>query len=103
MDYTYGEGQRFSAEEFERNIERNLRHARDAYHQKQAQYKATLNDVVRDKYAKAFDDPSRVPWFDEKAGEWELSAKFKIEDNDEPDFEYARNGKLEHPFLNRIL
>ena len=50
-----------------------------------------------------FEDPSRVPWFDEKAGVWELSAKFNVEDNDHPDFEYSKDGKLHHPFLDRIL
>ena len=98
MDYTQAD--RFSAEDFEKNIERNLRHAREAYQQSQALYTATLNDRVREQYAKALDDPSRVPWFDERAGVWELSAKFQVEDNDAPDFEYARDA---HPFLNRIL
>ena len=36
LDYTYGEGERFSAELFERNIERNLKQARMAYQQNQA-------------------------------------------------------------------
>jgi hypothetical protein len=84
--------------------------------------------MVREKYGPLFHDPSRVPTFDEKTGLWELSKKFKVEDNDEPDYstmlgakpslnvknnggeeeeigvlERLEKGKLHHPFLDNIL
>jgi hypothetical protein len=86
LQYTLTEGERFSAADFERNIDRNLKQARQAFQESQANYRASLNDRVREQYSRAFEDPTRVPWFDEKAGVWELSSKFKVEDNDDPDY-----------------
>jgi hypothetical protein len=88
--------------------------------------------MVRDKYGPLFNDPSRIPTFDEKTGLWELSKKFNVEENDEPDYSLESNfkkkleylqrgneqedddeeesileklekGKLHHPFLDKIL
>ncbi len=95
VNQTYGEGvgyseyvaaDHFRAEDFEKNIDRNLKQARIAWQEAQAQTLATLNERMRDKYGKLFDDPSRLPYFDEKTRMWEVSKKFRIEDNDEPDF-----------------
>lgn len=54
-----------------------------------------MNERMRDQYAKLFEDPSRVPTFDQKTRMWDVSNKFKIEDNDDPDF----SDDFRHPFL----
>ena len=59
---------------------------------------ATLNDRMKEKYGKYFEDPSRLPTFDEKTRMWDVSSKFRIEDNDEPE-DYVGT----HPFLERML
>jgi hypothetical protein len=38
---------------------------------------------------------------------WELSSKFRVEDNDSPDFKeggiYKEKESLQHPFLGKML
>jgi hypothetical protein len=61
---------------------------------------------MREKYGKIFDDPSRLPYFDEKTRMWEVSSKFRIEDNDDPDFQAGipdAEGSVKHPFLEKML
>lgn len=61
---------------------------------------------MKEKYGHLFEDPSRLPHYDEKGDYWELSRKFNVEENDDVDFYAGRvdeNGKLRHPFLERIL
>jgi hypothetical protein len=53
---------------------------------------------MKEKYGKYFEDPSRLPTFDEKTRMWDVSSKFRIEDNDEPE-DYVGT----HPFLERML
>ena len=96
----------FKADEFERNIDRNLKQARIAWEEQQEQSLATINQRMRDKYGKLFDDPSRLPYFDEKTKMWDVSSKFRIEDNDEPDYSAGlidELGHMKHPFLEKIL
>jgi len=54
---------------------------------------------MKDQYGTLFEDPSRLPTFDQKTRLWEVSSKFKIEDNDDPDF----NEEFRHPFLEKML
>ena len=54
---------------------------------------------MKDQYGTLFDDPSRLLTFDQKTRLWEVSSKFKIEDNDDPDF----NEDFRHPFLEKML
>jgi hypothetical protein len=54
-------GDRFRADEFEKNIDRNLKQARLAWQAKETDYLASLNDRVREKYSDVFDDPTRMP------------------------------------------
>jgi hypothetical protein len=68
-----------------------------AWQEVQEQNLSTLNERMMDKYGKIFDDPSRVPTFDQKSRLWEVSSKFKIEDNDDPDF----TDDFRHPFLEK--
>jgi hypothetical protein len=61
---------------------------------------------MREKYGRLFDDPSRLPYFDEKTKIWDVSSKFKIDDNDEPDYLAGipdDEGLLSHPFLEKML
>ena len=55
---------------------------------------------MKDQYGTIFEDPSRLPTFDQKTRLWEVSSKFKIEDNDDPD---DFNEDFRHPFLEKML
>jgi hypothetical protein len=44
-----------------------------------------------------FDDPERLPYYDEKGKYWVLSNKFTVEDNDPSKTDFS------HPFLGKIL
>jgi len=59
-----------------------------------------VNDRIRD-YENLFDDPSRLPYFDEKSRVWNLSSKFNLEENDQA--EEFSSSYMQHPFLNKIL
>ena len=96
----------FRAEDFERNIDRNLKQARMAWEEQQEQSLATINQRIREKYGKLFEDPSRLPYFDEKTKLWEVSSKFRIDDNDMPDYTAGlsdESGHMKHPFLEKML
>lgn len=69
---------RFNADEFEKNIERGLRDQRIAW----TSDAHSVNERISE-YKRLFDDPSRLPYFDEKAKIWNLSSKFTVEDNDD--------------------
>lgn len=68
---------RFAADDFERNIDRNIKNARIAW----TIDNSSVNERIR-QYEELFDDPSRMPYFDEKARVWNLSSKFNLEENE---------------------
>jgi hypothetical protein len=59
----------------------------------------TINDRIKDKYSNVFEDQDRIPTFDEKLKMWEVSAKFNIDENDDPEF----GENPGHPFLHKML
>ena len=99
----YTEEDRFSAVDFERNIDRNLKQAKIAWQENQAKVLASFNEGLKDKYQGLFNDPSRFPHFDEKVGVWNLSSKFMVQENDAPDFIAEREPLFKHPFLEKML
>ena len=88
-DYLFKD--KFIASEYEKNLDANIKNARMTWTDN-----VSVNEKIK-KYENLFDDPSRLPYFDEKVKQWQLSSKFTVEDNDKPDEVYS------HPFLNHIL
>jgi hypothetical protein len=85
----------FNADKFTKNIDRNLKNARIAW----TSDSESVNDRIK-KYEDLFDDPSRLPFYDDKSKVWTLSSKFNLEDNDQAE-DYDLN--MKHPFLAKIL
>ena len=48
-----------------------------------------------------FDDPTRMPYYDEKAKVWNLSSKFDLDDNDEG-FDND-DVVMRHPFFEKKI
>ena len=72
---------------YEKNLEQNLGNARINWTSS-----VSINEKTN-QYKELFDDPSRLPYYDEKGGYWVLSNKFNVEEND------SSHLNLHHPFL----
>lgn len=81
----------FNATEFERKLEYNLSNARIGW---TSQTQVSVNDKMKH-CQDLFDDPTRLPYYDDKGKYWVLSDKFNIEDNDAAEEVFA------HPFLDK--
>ena len=82
--------------EFEKNLERNLPYSRIAWTSSIGD-SVSINDKVK-QYQHLFDDPSRLPYYDEKGKYWQLSDKFNVEET-----EPAGGAVFHHPFLDKQL
>eukprot|EP00347_Sterkiella_histriomuscorum_P022508 403338226 len=91
----YLQKDRFIADDFKRNIERNIKNARIAW----TADSQSVNERIRS-YEELFEDPSRLPQYDEKSKVWNLSSKFNLEENDQADDDAAI---FHHPFLNKVI
>lgn len=76
---SYLQKDNFIASEFEKNLERNLREARIGWTGGSAAGEISINDKLRG-LSHLFEDPSRMPYYDEKLGQWQLSQKFSLEE-----------------------
>jgi len=74
----YTHKDKFISSTYQKGLETNLVNARIAW----TTDESSINERIK-KYQHLFEDPSRLPYYDEKGKYWNLSSKFNVEENDE--------------------